>query len=140
MSSMSRNVVQSNLRNNLRQITDLLENMISTEEDIFINMMRVSNISRQHRQMTRRLEQMYERLQRIDRLMNAYIAVVVHQVSPHIQSRRIQQAYRLFRDANIWQQYPGIIRTERQRLTDLSERLDDLRSQVRNSIFRLRSL
>ena len=82
------------------------------------------------------------RLQRIEQLFNAYIAVVVHRVPPprQIHSRRIQQAYRLFQDANIWQQSPSIMRTERQRLTDLSERLDDLRTQVRNTIFHLRSL
>lgn len=133
-------IPQNILHNNLREITDLLDNMISTEENFRTNMMRTSNISRQHRQMATRLERMYDRLQRINQLLNAYIAVVVHRVPPQIQSRRIRQAFRVFQDANIWQQYPRIVQSERQRLTDLSERLDELELQVRHLIFYLRSL
>ena len=138
--SRSRNVVQSNLQNNLREITDLLDNMISTEENNLANIMRRANIPRQHLQMALRLERMMDRLQHIDQLLNAYIAVVVHRVPPHIQSRRIRQAYRVFQDANIWQQYPGIVRTIRHRLTNLSDRLNELQLQVPHVIFYLRSL
>ena len=138
----SRNVVQSNLQNNLRQITDLLDNRISTDEDTYHNMMRTSNIHRQHRQMTRRLQYMYQRLQRTIQLLNAYIAVVVHRVPPprQIQSRRIQQAYQLFHDANIWHQYPGIVQSERRRLTNLSIRFNELFLQVRGALSGLYSL
>lgn len=138
--SSSRNVVQSNLQNNLREITDLLDNMISTEEKNLANMMLRGDMPRQHRQMVARLERMRERLQHIDQLLNAYIGVVVHRVAPSIQSRRIRQAYRIFQDTNMWQQYPGIVRTIRHRLTDLSDRLNELQLQVPHVIFYLRSL
>jgi len=133
-------IPQNILHNNLREITDLLDNMISTEENFRTNMMRTSNIPRQHRQMVARLERMDGRLQRINQLLNAYIAVVVLRVPPQIQSRRIRQAFRVFQDANIWQQYPRIVQSERLRLTDLSGRLDELELQVRHLIFYLRSL
>lgn len=136
----SRNVVQSNLQNNLREITDLLDNMISTEENNLANMMLRGDMPRQHRQMAARLERMRDRLQHIDELLNAYIALVAHRVPPQIQSRRIRQAYRVFQGSNIWQQYPGIVRTIRHRLIDLSDRLNELQLQVPHVIFYLRSL
>lgn len=134
------NIPQKILQNNLKEITDLLDNMISTEENNLTNIMRRGNIPRQHRQMALRLERMLERLQHINQLLNAYLAVVVHRVLPQIQSRRIGQAYRVFQESNIWQRHPGIVRTERRRLTELSDRLDNLESQVRHVIFYLRSL
>ncbi len=136
----TQSISQKILQNNLREITDLLDNMISTEETNLTNMMRTANIHRQHRQMVLRLERMLERLQRIDQLLNAYLAVVVHRIRPQIESRRIQQAYHIFHDSNIWQQYPSIVRTERYRLTELSNRLNELQLQVRHVIFYLRSL
>jgi len=128
------------LQNNLREITDLLNNLISVEKTKMDTIMSESNIPRQHRYMRLRFIQMMDRLRRIDRLLNSYLALVVHQRPPQSGSRRIQQAYRLYRQVNLWQNYPNIIRQERRRLTALSQRLDELIVQVRHLIFYLGSL
>lgn len=136
--SIPRNILQ----NNLRQITDFLDNSIVREENFRTNIMRTSDIRRQHRHMATRLERMNERLQHIDQLLNAYIAVVVHRMPPppQVRSRMINEAFRVFQNSNMWQHYPDIVQSERQRLTELSDRLNDLELQVCHIIFYLHSL
>lgn len=136
----NQNVVQINLQNNLREVADLIDSRISSEETRVATIMRTRSIPRQHRQMALWFSQMMDRLENIDNLLNAYLALVLYRRPPDVQSRRLQQAYRLYTEVNMWQNYPGIVRKEHHRLTELSDRLDELKVRVRHLVVYLRSL
>jgi hypothetical protein len=78
----NQNVVQINLQNNLREVADLPDSRISAEETRFATIMRTLNISRENRQMALWFSQMMDRLEPIDNLLNAYLALVLYRQPP----------------------------------------------------------